>query len=172
MSGGGGGDDGTGVDLTALMDILSNIIFFLMASFGAAVIAMVPASVPTISEAGDNDVAAELDKVTLTMIVKVGGEVSVTVANSDVDPAELAQHSRTFAPVDGKIDAARLTEHLWSLKQRFPKSRDAIISPEKKVPYEMLIDAMDASRERHMKVDGKAVYPAMFPAVVVSSLVE
>ena|SRR5688572_4728559 len=172
MSGGGGQGDASGVDLTALMDILSNIIFFLMASFGAAVVAIVPASVPTISEGGDNDVAAETDKVTLTMSVKKSGEVSVSVANSDIQPEELAKYGRTFPPLEGQIDSKPLNDYLWTLKQRFPKSKDAIIVPEGKVTYGMLIKAMDASREHHMKVDGRAVFPAMFPAVVVSSLVQ
>jgi biopolymer transport protein ExbD len=172
MSGGGGNDDATGVDLTALMDILSNIIFFLMASFGAAVVAIVPASVPTISEGGDNDVAAEPDKVTLAITLKQSGEVSVSLANSDIEPAELQKYSRTFPPVGGEIDQKPLNEYLWTIKQRYPKSKDAIISPEGRVTYGMLINAMDASREHHMKVDGRAVFPAMFPAVVVSSVVQ
>jgi biopolymer transport protein ExbD len=172
MSGGGGPDDASGVDLTALMDILSNIIFFLMASFGAAVIAIVPASVPTIAEGGENDIAVEADKVTLTMMVKKSGEVSVSVANSDIEPAELAKYSKSFAALEGDIDSKSLNEYLWTLKQRFPKSKDAIISPEGRVTYGMLIKAMDASREHYMKIDGKAVFPAMFPAVVVSSLVQ
>jgi hypothetical protein len=50
MAGGAADDEATAFDLTALMDVLSNIIFFLMASFGAAVVAGLPASVrsPTI----------------------------------------------------------------------------------------------------------------------------
>jgi len=172
MAGGGGGDDASGVDLTALMDILSNIIFFLMASFGAAVVAIIPASVPTISEGGDNDVATEPQQVTLTMQVKKSGEVSVSVANNDIEPEELQKLARVFPPAEGKIDAKSLSEYLWTVKQRFPKSKDAIIVPEGKVTYGMLIEAMDASRERFMKVDGKAIYPTMFPAVVVSSVVE
>ena len=41
----GGGCDGvTAFDLTALMDILSNIIFFLMASFGAQTLELTSAS--------------------------------------------------------------------------------------------------------------------------------
>jgi hypothetical protein len=172
MSGGGGGaDDGAGVDLTALMDILSNIIFFLMASFGAAAVTMIPASAPAISDIGDSDVADELDKVTLTIGLKRSGEVHVSAANSGIDPAELAQFSRTFSPLaDAKemIDAKALNDHLTVLKQKFPKSKDAIIVPEGKVTYEQLIKTMDASRERFLE----GAFLPLFPAVVVSSIVE
>jgi biopolymer transport protein ExbD len=166
-----GGNDASGVDLTALMDILSNIIFFLMASFGAAVVAIIPASVPTISEQGDSDVAKERDKVTLTMNVKQTGEVVVSVANNDIELEELAKFSRTFMPVEGKIDTKRLNEYLWTIKQKFPKSKEAVINPDDRVTYSMLIEAMDASRERYIKGDQRP-NPSMFPGVVVSSLVK
>jgi biopolymer transport protein ExbD len=172
MAGGGSHGDATGVDLTALMDILSNIIFFLMASFGAAVVAIVPGSVPTISEEGASDVAHETDKVTLTMMVKRSGDVVVSVANNDIEPEELAKYGKTFAAIEGRIDAKAINEYLWTIKGKFPKSKEAIINPEGRVNYGMIVEAMDASRERHMKVDGQGIYAALFPAVVVSSLVE
>src|SRR5687768_16077394 len=169
---GSGGDDATSPDLTALMDVLSNIIFFLMASFGAAVVAVLPASVPTISEGGDNDTATEENKVTLTMKLSAIRDVSVSIANNQMLPEELTPFARSFAGKEGKIDAKSVSEHLWSIKDKFRESKDVVIVPDDDVTYGLLVDAMDASRERHMVVDGKAVYPQMFPAVVVSSLVK
>ena len=167
---GGGNDEATTPDLTALMDVLSNIIFFLMASFGAAVVAVLPASVPTISEAGDNDTAREENKITLTMRVKASGSVDVTVANNDMLPEELKPYERAFAGKNGGFDTKNISDHLWSIKDKFRESKDVIIIPSDDVSYGMLVDAMDLARERHMVVNGKSVYPEMFPAVVVSSL--
>jgi biopolymer transport protein ExbD len=169
---GGGGDEATTPDLTALMDVLSNIIFFLMASFGAAVVAIVPASVPTISEAGDNDTATEETKVTLTVKLSANGDTSVSIANNQMLPDELTPYTKSFAGKDGKVDTKSLGEHLWSIKDKFRESKDAILVPDDEVTYGLLIDAMDAVRERHLVVDGKSVFPQMFPAVVVSSLVK
>ncbi len=169
---GGGGDDATTPDMTALMDVLSNIIFFLMASFGAAVVAIVPASVPTISDSGDNDTAVEETKVTLTMKVAANGDVGVTVANNQMLPAELTPYAKSFGGKDGRIDTKAISDHLWSIKDKFRESKDVIIVPDDDVTYGQLIDAMDVARERHEVVDGKSVYPQMFPAVVVSSLVK
>lgn len=169
---GGGGDDATTPDLTALMDVLSNIIFFLMASFGAAVVAVLPASVPTISESGENDTAREETKVTLTMKVEPDGKVSVSIANNEMMPEELAPYAKTFPGKNGELDRKAISDHLWSIKDKFRDSKDVIIVPDDQVTYEMLIDAMDAARERHMVVKGRSVYPEMFPAVVVSSLVK
>ena len=165
-------DEATGFDLTALMDILSNIIFFLMASFGAAVVAMVPASVPTISEAGDNDTAVDEDKVTATMQVRADGTATISAANNDKHPDDLAKYKRSFGPKDGTLDAKAINDHLWSIKADFKKSTDIMIVCDDDVTYELLVQAMDASRSREVIVDGQATYPRLFPKVVVSSLVK
>src|SRR5262249_49484338 len=104
MAAGSSDDEATRFDLTALMDVLSNIIFFLMASFGAAVVAGLPASVPTISEAGENDTARDENKITLTLQVKADGQVAVNVANNEMAPEALAPYSKTIAAVNGVPD--------------------------------------------------------------------
>ncbi len=169
---GGSSDESTDFDLTALMDVLSNIIFFLMASFGAAVVAMVPVSVPTVSEAGDNDTAVDKDKVTATMRLLADGSVTITAANNDMHPDELQKLKKTITPKDGQLDAGSITDHLWSIKSQFQASTDIIIVPDDDVTYELLIEAMDASRNRHLVVNGQSTYPRLFPKVVVSSLVK
>ena len=170
--GGDTSDEATAFDLTALMDILSNIIFFLMASFGAAVVAMVPASVPTVSEAGDNDTATDEKKVTATLRLRADGSTTITVANNEMRPDELKPYRKSFAGIDGQIDAAGINDHLWAVKADFTESTDIIIVPDDDVTYEMLIKAMDASRNRHLVVQGESTYPRLFPKVVVSSLVK
>jgi len=167
---GGGDDEATAFDLTALMDILSNIIFFLMASFGAAVVAIVPASVPTISESGENDAATEEDKVTVTMKLAPDGSVDISAANNEMLPEELEPLSKRIAGVDGGVDAQAIDAHLWSIKDQYRESKNIIIVCDEEVTYAMLIEAMDASREHKMVVEGKKVFPSMFPAVVVSSM--
>jgi biopolymer transport protein ExbD len=174
MAGGGGGasDEATRFDLTALMDILSNIIFFLMASFGAAVVAGLPASVPTISESGENDTATEENKITLTVMVKANGQLDVSVANNQMTPEQLAPYTKKFAPVSGAPDLKGLSDHLWAIKDKFRQSKDMVLVPEDDVTYEMIVDVMDASRERHEMRNGKPFKPQMFPGVTVSSLVK
>jgi biopolymer transport protein ExbD len=172
MSGSGDGDEATAFDLTALMDVLSNLIFFLMASFGAAVVAGLPASVPTIAESGDNDTATEMDKVTATVQIKATGEVDVTVANNEMLPDELKPYARKIAPKDGGVDTQALTTHLFGVKEKFRKSKDIILVPADDVTYEMLVQVMDATREKRELVNGAWVFPELFPAVTVSSLVK
>jgi biopolymer transport protein ExbD len=129
--------------------------------------------VPTISDAGDSDVARDPNKVTLTLQVKATGAVSCTVANNELAPDQLAPYAKELPALPGnKLDARALNDHLWSIKEKFRASKDVIIVPEGDVTYEQLVELMDASRERKMIVNGKAVFPQMFPAVVVSSLVK
>ena len=169
---GGGSDEATSFDLTALLDILSNIIFFLMASFGAAVVAVVPAGLPTISDSGENDTDTDTDKVTVTIALAADGTVEISAANNEMLPDELAPFEKSVPGLEGTLDRQAVSDHLWSIKEKFRKSKNVIIVPDDDVNYELLIDAMDASRERRMVVNGQAVYPSMFPAVVVSSKVK
>ena len=166
---GGTDDEATSFDLTALLDILSNIIFFLMASFGAAVIAMVPASVPTISEEGANDTAKDGDKVTVTMTLAPDGSVKISAANQELLPEDLEKYEKEIPGSQGKIQSEAINAHLWSIKEVYRKSKDLVLVPEPSVTYEMLVNTMDATREKKMVVDGKSVFPELFPAVVVSS---
>ena len=173
MAGGGSNDEATTPDLTALMDVLSNIIFFLMASFGAAVVAVLPASVPTISQSGDSDVARDEDKVTLNLQIKVDGTVKVSIENNEMLPNELDPYDKTIPGKEGSIDIKLLNDYAWSIKEKFRKSKNVMIVPADLVSYGMIVDAMDATRERSMALAGGAVAsPEMFPAVVLSSLVK
>ncbi|MEM7675533.1 MAG: hypothetical protein AAF449_05970 [Myxococcota bacterium] len=104
------------------MDILSNIIFFLMASFGAAVVAMVPVSVPTISESGDSDKARDENKVTATLRIRADGSATITAANDEIRPDELAKFKQSFSAMEGGIDARSINDHLWSIKSQFQES--------------------------------------------------
>ncbi|MEL6189262.1 MAG: biopolymer transporter ExbD [Myxococcota bacterium] len=166
---GGFDDEATSFDLTALLDILSNIIFFLMASFGAAVVATIPTKVPTISEGNEDDIAKELDKVTVTMTLDRSGQVEISAANHELLPSDLEPLETVIPGQSGTIDAERIEAHLWSIKEKYRASQDLVLVPEPDVTYEMMIQVMDASREREMVVEGKKVFPSLFPAVVVSS---
>ncbi len=171
MSGGGDNDDATAFDLTALMDILSNIIFFLMASFGAAVVAQVSASVPTISESGESDVARDKTKVTVTMKLAADGAVDISAANAEIDPADLAKFDKRIPGKEGTVSAEAINQHLADIKREYRASKDIILVPDDEATYALIIEAMDASREMKKKVGKKNVYPELFPAVVVSSQV-
>src|ERR1051326_3540463 len=87
VPGEGGDDEPIHLNLTALMDILSNILFFLLASFGAAVISVVSASVP-VSSVDESDGAKTDDAVTMTVALHPDG-FRVTAQSETLPPEQL-----------------------------------------------------------------------------------
>jgi hypothetical protein len=88
-------------------------------------------------------------------------------------PEELKPYARKIpALAGGGIDAKELTDYLFAVKAKFRKSKDIILVPADDVTYDTLIQVMDASREKRELLNGQWVYPELFPAVTVSSLVK
>ena len=188
---GGGGTPGEGSDdeagpidlnLTALMDILSNILFFLLASFGAAVISVVSASVP-VASTGDSDIAKATDEVNMTVTIKREG-YHVTGGSETLDEATLAglkidiprtTHKPKDSPkqVLNELDYDKLTQHLFLVKSKFPKSETVILVPEPAIQYDEVVQTMDATRERAEKdAAGKIRKRLLFGKVVVSTTIQ
>src|SRR5271155_1194497 len=105
MSGGGGGEveeEGGGnvfgessvapvsLNLTALMDILSNLLFFLLAAFGATVVMAINATVP-VQSAGKSAAAATRQTVT-AMVSLSDAAIDVTVTGTEQTQADLDRY--------------------------------------------------------------------------------
>lgn len=190
MAGGGptpgeGSDDEIGpidLNLTALMDILSNILFFLLASFGAAVISVVSASVP-VASTGDSDVAKTTDEVNMTVNIRRDG-YHVTAGSETLDANELAgmkidiprlNHKPKDSPKAplNELDYNRLTAQLAAVKAKYPKSETVILVPEPAIQYDEVVQTMDASRELIQKdAAGHATHKLLFGKVVVSTTIQ
>lgn len=188
MAGGGvpgeGGDDQPiDLNLTALMDILSNILFFLLASFGAAVISVVSASVP-VTSIDESDGAKTDDSVTMTVAINNAG-FRITASSETLPPEQLEGIKLTLPrtshppkePPKGstlnELDFPKLTEALFRVKRRYPKSESVIIVPEPSILYDEVIQTMDACRERVEKdPSGKIKKDLLFGKVVVSTTIQ
>jgi len=144
------------LNLTALMDILSNLLFFLLAA---------------VQSADESGVADTKRAVTMNVSVSKEG-FQVAALGSAFSQEELDGMGRRI-PLHGKShDFSALTAHLKGIKQNFPKSDTVILTPEPGIKYEVLVRTMDAAREYETK-EGVAVRTvALFPTVVVSTLVK
>ncbi|HVO31687.1 MAG TPA: biopolymer transporter ExbD, partial [bacterium] len=180
-----GGDDEIGpleLNLTALMDILSNILFFLLASFGAAVISVVSASVP-VASTGDSDVAKTTDEVNMTVNIRRDG-FHVTAGSETLDPSVLGTmkidiprtaHKPKESPkaLLNELDFDKLTAHLAMVKSKYPKSETVILVPEPAIQYDEVVGAMDAARELASKdANGHVQKRLLFGKVVVSTTIQ
>ena len=158
------------LNLTALMDILSNLLFFLLAAFGATIVMVINGTVP-VQSADESGVADTKRAVTLNVSVQKEGFL-VSALGTAFTQEELDGMGRTI-PLHGKThDFVALTTHLKGIRQKFPKSDTVILTPEPGLKYEVLVRTMDAAREYESKEGVVMRTVALFPTVVVSTLVK
>jgi biopolymer transport protein ExbD len=153
------------LNLTALMDILSNLLFFLLAAFGATVVMAINATVPVRSD--KSDVAATRQTVTALVSVSTGA-LELTVTGTEQAQADLDRFRAHFAATPTGFDLAAFTKQLVSIKEEYPRSDTMILSAEPGARYESMIKIMDAARETTITVAGTPRLAPLFPTVVVS----
>jgi biopolymer transport protein ExbD len=169
----GGSDDEAEevfLNLTPMIDILTCLLFFLLLSFGAVLIALVHASVPVIADGDPNPTVSKM-KVTMGLQISDKGML-VTASHDQMPEEELAKMKRFFPKKKNEQDVTGLHEYLWQVKGKFPNSTSIIITPSPGITYEVIIAAMDASRDRPGGTKRKPIRIPMFPEAVVSTLVE
>ena len=186
MSGGGGGgeeEDGGGggnvfgeeqlqgveLNLTALMDILSNLLFFLLAAFGATIVMGINASVPV--QSSSSNLADTSQSVTAGVSIEKGG-FDVSVLGSAQTPDELDKWRKKIPLKQGTYDYDALAAHLLAIKQKYPKSDTMILTPDNGIDYGTMIQTMDTARETEVKVSGVTHMIPVFPTVVVSTVIK
>jgi biopolymer transport protein ExbD len=158
------------LNLTALMDILSNLLFFLLAAFGATIVMVINGTVP-VQSAEDSDVADMKRAVTVNVSINKEG-FRVAALGTAFSQEELDAMARQI-PLHGPAhDFARLTRELRGIKQHYPKSDTVILTPETGVKYEVLVRTMDAAREYEAKQGNTMHSFGLFPTVVVSTVVK
>jgi biopolymer transport protein ExbD len=186
MSGGGveveddGGSGGTTVfgeeitppvtlNLTALMDILSNLLFFLLACFGTTIVMGINATVPVQSHDQSNIADTKQSVTAGVSLSKEGFDVTITGAAQAQD--ELDRWRRRIPAKDGTFDYDGLKAHLLKIKETYPRSDTMILTPDPGLSYEAMVSTMDAARESEVKVNGVVRTVALFPTVVVSTVI-
>jgi biopolymer transport protein ExbD len=158
------------LNLTALMDILSNLLFFLLATFGATIVMVINGTVP-VQSAEDSDVSDVKRAVTVSVSINKEG-FQITALGTAFSQEELDQMAHHI-PLRGQAhDFAALTRELRTIKQHFPKSDTVILTPEPGLKYEVLVHTMDAAREYEAKQGKTMSTVGLFPTVVVSTVVK
>src|SRR5687768_10604086 len=122
------------LNLTPLMDVMSNILFFLLASVGASVVALLPAALPTRSES----VSAEeppVNQVLLNLQITDKGFIG-SASNERLSREQTAalrfELPRTMKAGDTGWDLPYedLTKRLAAIKEKYPASDTVIILSE------------------------------------------
>lgn len=161
------------INLVPVMDLLTALITFLLTTTSFYSISVINASVPTVSDEIDLDQPSM--KVTLTLQMDERGfGLSAMSDDGRITRQELAAINMTIPKKQDAFDYEKLSQTLYNIKRKYPKSETMIFIPNRELSYEEMIKAMDASREivtAYFKGTAQKKQ-LLFPNVVVSSTVE
>ncbi|MCG5055877.1 MAG: biopolymer transporter ExbD [Myxococcales bacterium] len=142
------------LNLVPYMDIVTNIIIFLLASVVTSVpLGNVNVSLPTISSGG-GAAADEPEKPPLNLTVTAGQTGFLIAASGGVLPAVPKKND--------KYDYAELTKKLMEIKKEFPDETKATFNADAGTPYTIVVETLDAMRE-------DTNHGLMFPDVVFAA---
>ncbi len=156
------------VDLAALVDVLANMLFFLLATVTFLQLKTLNASVPALST-GPVSTGKAVD-----VSVEIHNAPGGFVLNATGDPADKSQGTLAvkleIARNGDKLDTKALTAALWDIKKKAPEAKNIMIFPEQGTQFEEIVATMDASREMKSILDSKKKVP-LFTRPVLSELV-
>ena len=146
-------DEGEGLNIVPYLDILMNLIMFMLLSItGLSAFGILNVNAPNyggpstqVTEEGDKP------KLLLTVLIsKKGFYVAATGGvvgqqQAEANPSEAAPSIPKKA--DGTYDYIALTESMVNVKKEFPSESKVIVGAEGDIPYEVLVQTMDAIRE-------------------------
>jgi biopolymer transport protein ExbD len=158
------------LNLTALMDILSNLLFFLLACFGTTIVMGINATVP-VQSSDQSSLADTKQTVTAAVSLRKDG-LDVSVTGSAQPQQELDSWRRRIPLRDGDPDYQELSAYLMTIKRKYPRSDTMILTPEPGMSYDTMVKTMDAARETEVTVSGVARPLPLFPTVVVSTVIK
>jgi biopolymer transport protein ExbD len=156
------------LNLTPLMDVMSNILFFLLSSFGATALAVFSISVPVQDKAPAEASSSKKETIQVSIQVK-DKKWFLTCSSNENDDEKLKKYTKEFAYPDRALRLKALQKHVLEIKRQFPQTKTLILLAEKAVLYEELVSIVHVLKY-HRANDGKEV--ALLPEVVFSSLVE
>ena len=168
------GRDGNAVpdvylNLTPLMDVMSNILFFLLAAFGASAVAVYSVTVPVDAAADASPADKQQDtSVTVTLRADAGG-ISLGCTSPAKLPEALRSCTQRIAKRAGQHDLPAVGAALKGIKQHFPGANTIIAVPEPSMSYQAVVRLLDTTRIVRL-ADGTKL--PLFADLILSKLAE
>jgi len=149
-----GRQEGQELNIVPYLDILMNLIMFMLLSItGLSAFGILNVNAPNyggpttqVTEEGDKP------KLLLTVLISKKG-FYVAATGGVVGQQQQGQANPAEAPPsipkksDGSYDYTALTENMVNVKKEFPSESKVIVGAEGDIPYEVLVQTMDAIRE-------------------------
>ncbi len=135
------------LNMVPIMNLFLAMIPFLLMCAAFFQVSVINASVPALSEGGDEgeEPKKELQKVSLNL--QIGESGFIISASGDQSPDELKNVGGTIPKKGSQFDFEKLAERIKAIHDKYPKSDTIIFLPAKNVLYDTLVQAMDATRE-------------------------
>ena len=151
-------NEGDELDLTAMINMMVILVCFLLTSAVFSHITVLELNMPSAAQGSSADKAPPKKEFILEVIVRKSG-------------IELNDRNGSFFVrinnLSNGYDMASLAQHLRQLKARFPEKRDASILLEENIPYDALVQMMDALREERQAPSGTAASAELFPDISI-----
>ncbi len=129
------------LNLAPLIDMVTCLMFFLLAFAGIVPVAIIDAPLPKIASTAEEVKLAKDNENKL--------ELTVDISPTAIVVREGGAGSRSFAPNEkGEFPIAELHTHFLTIHTKRPKSHEITLVPANAVTYETIIAVMDAARER------------------------
>lgn len=132
------GEDG--VNLTPMIDMITCLMFFLMMFASMLPVMIIDAPLPKIASTAEEVKQAQDQKNKMEVVVNIDSKGFQVKTDAGTDRAFTVSQ-------DGKYPYDELHKHLVTLKQKKPDTREVTLVPADTVPYEVMINVMDSSRE-------------------------
>lgn len=171
------GDDGT-LNLLPVLNLVSILIPFTLMTTNFVQLAVIDTTVPALASDGASPEDEAAEPLTLTLFLSERG---LGVAGADAivygehpPEAEGATRPPTLPCATGVCSSAEsydwrgLTALLARIKDANPDEEDVLIVPDRRVPYEVIVRAMDASREDPAARGPDGGPRRLFPHVVLA----
>jgi biopolymer transport protein ExbD len=147
----------SGLDVTAFINLIVVLVPFLLSTAVFTRFSVLDLSLPAQSTGALERLSA--DKLNLEVVIRadaieVGDRIGGLIQR--IPKAE-----------SGRYDIATLAVVARAIKERFPEKTDATVLPEPNVPYEVLVQVMDALRTGRQAQGAKVVEVALFPDISI-----
>ena len=147
-----GREEGQELNIVPYLDILMNLIMFMLLSItGLAAFGILNVNAPNYGPAAQ--VTEEGDKPKLLLSVLISKRGFYVAATGGVlgqqQPSANANEAPPSIPKTalGEFDYNALTQSMVNVKKEFPNESKVIVGAEGDIPYEVLVQTMDAIRE-------------------------
>jgi biopolymer transport protein ExbD len=159
------------LNLIPIMNLMMVLIPFLLLGAAFYHLGSIPTTLPSHRPEGGE--APEQSDVVVTLSLRIEEtRLALTASAAELSEEALSAMGLELPLEDGAYDLEALQARLHDIKSRHPKSDTVVVLPADGVRYQLLVDVLDAARERVVPREGdEPLREALFPVTVFSRMI-